>query len=262
MHAGAQDLFRLPAICGSASWASVKLVRTQRPAYIRPGLSTRWGSKLSLIRRVRAARAGACGWKTRAQRARTAASRGSAWRGRRWRATAARTTCCAGARRRRQRQPDQPAGPVVEHLAAGVMAAPPRRRGGGTDSRQTSALGVVGKRLTSRTSRQSAASFRRSSSIRRPNGPAARRARPSRKATDGRGTFQPQHGRRQPPRRRGRRRPRRGDAGRQMGRARDVEGEPIAARHRLRSRAVVEAENDQGRVVFRRRQHADRDFGR
>ena len=51
------EIFSASAISGLASWARVKLVcMAQTPGYMRPGLRTRLGSKLSLTRLVNAAR--------------------------------------------------------------------------------------------------------------------------------------------------------------------------------------------------------------
>src|SRR5262249_4152475 len=72
MHASAQDLVGDRNIgVGELREGEVGL-HTQTPAYIRPGFSTRFGSKLSLMRRVSAATAGSSGSKTTAP-ARTAA---------------------------------------------------------------------------------------------------------------------------------------------------------------------------------------------
>ena len=60
VHAGAQDGVRLAETRRGKSSLSELGAHVQTSAYIRPGLSTRCGSKLSLIRRVSAASAG--GW--------------------------------------------------------------------------------------------------------------------------------------------------------------------------------------------------------
>src|SRR5262245_49396204 len=84
MHAGAQDLV------GFRNIGVIELRQTERglhhtPAHMRPGLSTRFGSKLSLTRLVSAATPASCGSNTSTDARTAAGARTSvAWPPSRW----------------------------------------------------------------------------------------------------------------------------------------------------------------------------------